>query len=82
MKDILIITGGTNGLGKEIVDYSLHKDLVVCNLDKEKSNNNDENYKEFIGDISDEKFVEDSINEIAKLGNVKYLINNAGGTII
>ena len=78
MKDILIITGGTNGLGKEIVDYSLHKDLVVCNLDKEKSNNNDENYKEFIGDISDEKFVEDSINEIAKLGNVKYLINNAG----
>lgn len=78
MKDIIIITGGTNGLGKVIVDYSLHNDLVVCNLDKEKSNTKDENYKEFIGDISDEKFVEDSINEISKLGNIKYLINNAG----
>ena len=78
MKDILIITGGTNGLGRAIVDYSLHKDLVVCNLDREKSSINDENYKEFIGDISDEKFVEDSIKEILKLGNIKYLINNAG----
>ncbi len=78
MKDIIIITGGSNGLGKAIVDYSLHKDLIVCNLDREKSNTNNENYKEFIGDIADEKFVEDSIDEISKLGNIKYLINNAG----
>lgn len=78
MKDILIITGGSNGLGKAIVDYSLHKKLVVCNLDKEKSTTSNENYKEFIGDVSDEKFVENSINEISKLGNIKYLINNAG----
>lgn len=58
MKNILIITGGSNGLGKAIVEYSLNKDLLVCNLDREKSiiiiNIN---YKEFIGDISDEQFV-------------------------
>ena len=59
----------SNGLGKAIVDYSLHKDLIVCNLDREKSNTNNENYKEFIGDIADEKFVEDSIDEISKLYN-------------
>lgn len=59
MKDILIVTGGSNGLGKAIVEYVLNKDLIVCNLDKEKSSTTNENYKEFIGDISDEKFVED-----------------------
>lgn len=78
MKDILIITGGSNGLGKAIVEYSLNKDLMICSLDREKSDINNIGYKEFIGDISDEKFVEESIVEISKLGNIKYLINNAG----
>lgn len=78
MKDILIITGGSNGLGKAIVEYSLNKDLIVCNLDREKATINNLNYKEFIGDISDEQFVKKSIKEISELGNIKYLINNAG----
>lgn len=78
MKDILIVTGGSNGLGKAIVEYSLNKDLIVCNLDREKSIINNINYKEFIGDISDEQFVKESIKEISELGNIKYLINNAG----
>jgi len=78
MKDILIVTGGSNGLGRAIVEYSLSKDLIVCNLDKEKSIIDNINYKEFIGDISDEQFVKNSIKEISELGNIKYLINNAG----
>lgn len=78
MKDILIVTGGSNGLGKAIVEYSLDKNLIICNLDKEKSNINNMNYKEFIGDISDEEFVKQTIKEISELGNIKYLINNAG----
>lgn len=78
MKDILVVTGGSNGLGRAIVEYSLSKDLIVCNLDKEKSIIDNINYKEFIGDISDEQFVKNSIKEISELGNIKYLINNAG----
>ena len=78
MKNILIVTGGSNGLGRAIVEYSLNKDIIVCNLDKEKTNIDNLDYKEFIGDISDERFVQQSINEISKLGNIKYLINNAG----
>ncbi len=78
MKNIIIVTGGSNGLGKAIVEYSLDKDLIVCNLDKEQSSINNMNYKEFIGDISNEDFIIQSINEISKLGNIKYLINNAG----
>lgn len=79
MKDVLIITGGSNGLGKSIIEYSLsNKDILVCNLDKEKSVINNINYKEFIGDVSDCIFVSQSIKEISELGNIKYLINNAG----
>ena len=36
-----------------------------------------ENYKGFIGDIADEEFVINAIQEIAKIGNIAYLINNA-----
>lgn len=78
MKDIIIVTGGSNGLGKAIVNYSLNNNLIVCNLDKDKLVIDNKNYKEFIGDVSDESFVKNSVNEISKLGNIKYLINNAG----
>ena len=78
MKDIIIVTGGSSGLGKAIVNYSLNNNLIVCNLDKNKLVIDNENYKEFVGDVSDENFVKNSINEISKLGNIKYLINNAG----
>ena len=37
-----------------------------------------ENYKGFIGDISDDLFVKTVINEISTFGNIKILINNAG----
>ena len=37
-----------------------------------------DNYKSFIGDISDSAFVKNVINEISNLGNIKILINNAG----
>lgn len=78
MKDIIMVTGGSNGLGKAIVNYSLNNNLIVCNLDKDKLVVDNVNYKEFIGDVSDENFVKNSSNEISKFGNIKYLINNAG----
>jgi len=78
MSNIIIITGGSNGLGKAIAEYSLKNNLIVYNLDKENLELNDENYKCFTGDISDEEFVNISIDKISKEGNIKYLINNAG----
>ena len=83
MKDIIIITGGTSGLGLELVKESLNKGYFVCNLarNNEKMAELDkeftENYKGFVGDISDESFVKNSINEINKLGNISVLINCA-----
>lgn len=82
-KTIIIITGGTSGLGLELVKQSIERGLYVCNLARNKNKMDElnnlftENYKGFIGDISDEEFVKNSIKEISKLGNIKYLINNA-----
>ena len=83
MNNIMIVTGGTSGLGLELVKEGISKGYFVCNLarNKEKMAELDsiftENYKGFVGDISDEAFVKSSINEISQLGNVSVLINCA-----
>lgn len=83
-KKIIIITGGANGLGLELVKQSIEKGLFVCNIDRDYekmdnlNNTYKDNYRGFIGDISDEKFVMNTIKEISNLGDIKVLINNAG----
>ena len=82
-KEILIITGGCSGLGFEIVRQAIERGLFVCNLarNKEKMEQLDNlfqnNYKGFVGDITDEEFVKEAIQQIAALGNIKYLVNCA-----
>ena len=83
-KEIIIITGGANGLGLELVKQSIEKGLFACNIDRDcekvdnLNNTYKDNYRGFIGDISDEEFVKNSIKEISALGDIKVLINNAG----
>jgi len=83
-KDIVIITGGAGGLGKELVKEFIEKKYLVCNIDrdiekmKELEYTYKENYKGFIGDISDSIFVKETIENISKIGEIKILINNAG----
>lgn len=82
-KNILVITGGTSGLGREISIQAIHRGLYVCNLsrNKEKAEKLDlmfkDNYKSFIGDVTDSNFVIDSFKKISKLGKISYLINCA-----
>ena len=81
---IIIITGGANGLGYELVEEALKNNLFVCNLDRDKEKMNllsekfKENYKGFIGDISDEEFVKETVMQISAMGEIIILINNAG----
>lgn len=83
-KSIVIITGGANGLGLELVKKFIEKNYFVCNIDRdvkkmgELDNTYNDNYRGFLGDISDDIFVKNTIKEITVLGNIKILINNAG----
>lgn len=68
-----------------MVKQSIEKGLVVCSIDRDyekmevlKNTYNENNYKGFVGDVSDEEFVKNTVNEISKLGNIKVLVNNAG----
>lgn len=84
MKDIVIISGGANGLGLELVKQLIAKEYTICNIDfdKEKMSELDKefesNYISFVGDISNDTFIKQIVLEISKLGNIKALINNAG----
>lgn len=84
MKEIILITGGANGLGLELVKQSLERNLLVCNIDKDEEKMkqlnkiNIENYIGFCGDISDEVYVKEVIDKVKKMGNIRVLINNAG----
>lgn len=84
MNEIIIVTGGATGLGKELVEFALSKGFYVCNIDrdsgkmKELSEKYNKNYSGYIGDVSDESFIKQTINEIEELGDIKILINNAG----
>ncbi len=83
-KNIVIITGGASGLGLELIKQFIEKNYFVCNIDRDfekmkvLDNTYRENYKGFIGDISDNESVKNIINEISNLGNINILINNAG----
>lgn len=85
-KKILIITGGCSGLGLAIVKQAIERGLYVCNLARNKAKmaalaqELSENYRGFVGDISDEVFVRRSIQEIHRMGEIAYLINCAEKT--
>ncbi len=82
MKKIIIVTGGANGLGRELVKLLSKKDFFVCNVDKDEDAlakiKIKENYKDFCGDVSDEAFVVKTVQEIQKIGQIVALINCAG----
>ena len=84
MKEIVVISGGANGLGKELVNVFHNNGFYVVNLDKDEIALNNmqsqflSDYKGILGDVSNEKFVIDSIKEISSLGKIVCLINNAG----
>ena len=88
MKNIVIITGGSSGVGKELAKEFLLKGENVCIIARTKSKL-DKAQKElskltknevlaYAGDISDEKFVKDFYADITKKYNITCLVNNAG----
>lgn len=84
---IALVTGGTSGIGKEIVKELLQKGCKVVTCYSTNENNAIELKKEFNSDdltivkcdVSDEKQVIDMIVTIKnKYSQLDYLVNNAG----
>lgn len=84
MNKVVIVSGGANGLGLELVKVFNKNGYFVCNIDKDEKavkkteKQFKENYKAYIGDVSDEKFVIKTFKDIAKLGQIFGIVNNAG----
>ena len=46
MKNIMIITGGTSGLGYELVKESINKGYFVCNIARNKEKNTELDFRQ------------------------------------
>tara|TARA_B100000965_G_scaffold259788_1_gene219035 strand:- start:845 stop:1555 length:711 start_codon:yes stop_codon:yes gene_type:complete len=77
-KSVLIITGTSSGLGKDLARYFLKKKYIVCGCSRGKSKINSRNYFHSILDIQNEDEVKKWINNIyLKFKKIDFLINNA-----
>lgn len=82
MKKTIVITGGSDGLGKTLAEYLAKENNVIIlatNEEKLKSVANDNNCTYKVCDVSNYNLVEKSMNEIINdFNKIDVLINNAG----
>ncbi|TPF80601.1 SDR family NAD(P)-dependent oxidoreductase [Bifidobacterium sp. UTCIF-24] len=82
---IAIVTGSAMGLGYEFASQLIAKGWLVAGIDFNAERQEElsaqwpaESYRAYVGDITDEAFVRASVADIAALGHIDLLINNAG----
>lgn len=87
MKDIMIITGASSGLGFSLAKLALQRDLLVCGIARDKDRLQKaqqqlgNNFIYFSCDIANQQQVEETISTISQLGNIKYVVNNGQSAI-
>ncbi|MBF9708027.1 SDR family oxidoreductase [Bifidobacterium dentium] len=84
-KKIAIVTGSALGLGYELARQLIDRGWFVAGIDfnaqrqaKLSQSFGKDEYRAFVGDVSDESFVKNSIAAIRQIGHIDLLINNAG----
>ncbi|MBW3077742.1 SDR family oxidoreductase [Bifidobacterium simiiventris] len=84
-RGIAIVTGSALGLGYELTRQLIERGWFVAGIDFNAERQDalaekfpSDVYRGYVGDVSDEAFVRQSVAEIKALGHIDLLINNAG----
>lgn len=76
---VIIVTGGTSGIGRQIVNSLLENDAIVYNIDLKDDPIDNKDYHFIEADVTSEEAVEKAVNTILeKQSRIDVLINNAG----
>lgn len=79
MPRVILITGTRKGIGRDLSEYYLNKDDIVCGCSRTQSNLEHKNYRHFTLDVSDENAVVNMVRAVKKeFGTIDVLLNNAG----
>lgn len=78
MSKVLLITGTSSGLGRDLSNYFIKKKFTVIGISRRKTNINNKNYIHFCLDLTNRKKLESCILKIyKKFKKIDCLINNA-----
>ena len=76
---VVIVTGGSSGIGHAIVKELLEQGAVVYNADLNNNNINNENYHYFNVDVTNKSSVKQVVDNIFNTEKkIDVLVNNAG----
>ena len=85
MKDVILITGATRGLGRKTAEFFLEKGFIVAGIYKKSDEEarslkeKFENFYPYKADVGNEESVKTAVADIIdKFGKIDCVINNAG----
>ena len=79
MKKVVLITGGSSGIGKSVGEFLTEKGFVVYGTSRNPKNSNSHPFKLVALDVNSTKSITNAIDEVIALeGRIDVLINNAG----
>ena len=78
-RKVIIVTGGTSGIGRQIVNSLLENGAIVYNVDLKDNPIDNERYHFIQTDVTDEEAVQSTVSQILEeQSQIDVLVNNAG----
>ena len=79
MSKVVLITGGSSGIGKSIGEFLIQKEYTVYGTSRNPGNSADHPFKLVALDVNDTETIADAVSKVvSNEGRIDVLINNAG----